>query len=237
MVKDQLFGEAKTEPALTFVLARFDGILGLGFRSIAVDGVATVFDNAVAQGLLPAPVFSFYLNRDASGSVGGEVLFGGINENYYTGPINYVPLTNETYWQIAIDDISSVNDLSIDCTRGCKGIVDTGTSLIAGPTASIDQIQSYIGAEKIIGGQYVVSCDAIDTLPDVTFTIAGNKYTLTGRDYVVSISQMGQSICISGFMGIEVPAGPLWILGDIFIGKYYTVFDQGNKQIGFAQAK
>lgn len=222
---------------MTFVLARFDGILGLGFRSIAVDGVATVFDNAVAQGLIPEPLFSFYLNRDASGSVGGEVLFGGINQDHYSGSINYVPLTNETYWQIAIDGISSGESLSIDCSTGCKGIIDTGTSLIAGPSELIEQIQAKIGAERIIGGQYVVPCDGIDSLPDVTFTIGGNTYTLSGKDYVVSVSQLGQSVCISGFMGIEVPAGPLWILGDIFIGKYYTIFDQGNKRIGLAQAK
>ena len=38
-------------------------------------------------------------------------------------------------------------------------------------------------------------------------------------------------------MDIPAPAGPLFILGDAFLRKYYSVYDLGTNSVGLALAR
>lgn len=58
---------------------------GLGWPRIAVGGAVPPFHNAIAQGVVKEPVFSFWLNRNDPEGAGGELVFGGSDPKHYVG--------------------------------------------------------------------------------------------------------------------------------------------------------
>ncbi|KAK3021734.1 hypothetical protein RJ639_046080 [Escallonia herrerae] len=375
IVKNQEFIEATREPSVTFLVAKFDGILGLGFREISVGNSTPVWYNMVKQGLVKEPVFSFWLNRKTEEEEGGELVFGGVDPNHYKGKHTYVPVTQKGYWQFNMGDVVIDGKPSGYCSSGCAAIADSGTSLLAGPTPVITMINHAIGASGVVSqeckavvdqygqtimdmllsevrvgscfksfrfgyvgiiiiigvslgdaahaepacflkiifsyvdlmktgyvlhskgiesfvdqknsrssglhddamcsvcemtvvwmqsqlrqnqtqdrilnyvnelcerlpspmGESAVECGKISSMPKVSFTIGGKVFDLSAKEYILKVGEGAAAQCISGFTALDVPPphGPLWILGDVFMGRYHTVFDYGNLRIGFAEA-
>ncbi|KAG6015720.1 saccharopepsin [Claviceps lovelessii] len=229
-IKDQDFAEATQEPGLAFAFGRFDGILGLGYDTISVNHIVPPFYNMIDQKLLDKPVFAFYLGSSDEGSV---ATFGGIDESHYTGKIEYIPLRRKAYWEVDIDSIAFGDEVAE--LEGTGAILDTGTSLNVLPSSLADLLNSEIGAKKGWNGQYTIDCGKVASLPDITFNLAGSNYSLPASDYILEL----QGTCVSTFQGMDIPepAGPLIILGDAFLRRYYSVYDLGRNAVGLARAK
>lgn len=228
----QAFGLSLEEPGRFMEHAVFDGILGLGYPNLGLQGVTPVFDNLWIQGLIPQNLFAFYLSsKDEKGSV---LMLGGVDPSYYHGELHWVPVSKPSYWQLAVDSIS-MNGEIIACDGGCQGIMDTGTSLVTGPRSSILNIQNLIGAKASGDGEYFLKCDTINTLPDIVFTIDSVTYPVPASAY---IRKDHSHNCRSNFEeSTDDPSDPeLWVLGDVFLRLYFTVFDRANNRIGLASA-
>lgn len=210
-----------------YVMSKFDGILGLAFPRISVGDARPVLLSAIDQDLLDEPVFAFSLGDNED----GELSIGGYDESKFEGELHPVKLISETYWEIAVDGITA-GETSLSSST--TAIVDSGTSLLIGPPLLVTQLAHSMGAHANIVGEYFIDCDKLDSLPELVFTIDDREYSLDGIDVVLQT----QGVCLLGIAGMNLgPGAPKWILGDVFMRKYYSVFNYGNSTVSFAVAK
>jgi len=229
-----LFGEVTKEAADVFGDAPFDGIIGFGPPGAAIDKTPMPMQMLVDQKKIEHNIFAAYL---ASGGKSGSTLsLGGPDNSFYTGDITYVPVAKAAkllpYWLVSASDISVGSKSTGACgwLLGCEMVVDTGTSVLAGPSSSLDPIITMIG-------NVTDDCSNVDKLPTITFTLGGKDFDL-GPDYYVirAKGDSGKDECQLGIQSINAGV-PIWILGDPFLRKFYTIWDAEQQRIGFATAK
>ena len=235
-VPSVVFGEVTNEPGAVWEIVPFDGICGMGLPGIAVDQVETPFSYLMASAKLTSNTFSFYLSSDGKDT--SVLTLGGSDSKYYTGEFTMLPtqkfLGNAGYWLINGDDIK-VDGVSIGSCKGwlsgnkCKMVVDTGTSVLTGPTKKLAPIIAKIG-------NVAADCSNTHTLPNITFTFGGTDFVLEPEFYVIRARDNEQSPyqCQLGMQAMDQLG--LWILGDPFLRKYYSTYDPVNSKVGFATA-
>lgn len=212
----------------------FDGICGMGFPEIAVDGVRTPMQALAASGQLEKQVFSFHLG-DLNGDGSGELLIGESDTSNHASQMIYVDLFPGSdvknnplagYWTVKLGGMS-VNGHMVSTVP--YAIVDSGTSFIAGPDADVEQIASMFGILEKQNGLYVVSCSKLEGAV-FKFLIGGNAYGLDARDLAYRVPEQNGACMLALMSG----SGGMWILGDTFMRKYFVEFDWENRRVGFA---
>ena len=195
-ITQQKFGEIINEMGNVFEQGHFSGILGLAFPKMAAYGVVPVFDNIMAQKLLKQNLMAFYYSVDEDTE--GEITVGYIDPKRFTGKLTYYKVIDQFYWTIRLDDIR-LGDKSLGlCPLGCKAIVDTGTSLIAGPTNSIKTLLKAIGIDR--------NCKNYDIGKPLIFVLDGDEYSLNVSDYILKKEMFGRKTCRTLAMPLDVPA-------------------------------
>uniref|UniRef100_K3XBE9 Peptidase A1 domain-containing protein n=1 Tax=Globisporangium ultimum (strain ATCC 200006 / CBS 805.95 / DAOM BR144) TaxID=431595 RepID=K3XBE9_GLOUD len=208
---------------------KYDGFFGLGFD--AKTGIKLPLHALVDSGVLDEPVFAFNLAKNSGGS---EIMFGGANKDHYSGPITYASVIRINSWTIKLDDVLVTGKRM---TKHRRAIIEPGTQLIYAPGDEVDALASLVGATRV-GLFYEISCAAPG--PEIVFAIGGTHFTLTKDEYTLQ-PEDGSDKCRWAINSMSF-TGNTWWLGQVFIEKYYAVFNYGDgtagsRRIGFALRK
>jgi len=141
--------------------------------------------------------------------------------------IVWAPVKVESWWQVAIDDITFNNMPKGLCNGACQVAVDTGTSMLAGPSDLVDKLSNMVNAKD--------DCSNFNELPNLGFQIGDTVLNLKPDDYM----DRSAAGCSFSLMALDVPPpkGPVFIFGDPFLRRFVTIYDRSKPAVGFAVAK
>lgn len=222
---------------------KFDGVLGLGLESLALNPEFNFFGQLAKKSR--DATFGYFLSR--TDQVASEISFGGHDARRVASELAWVPVHRPElgFWQIQVRSVSVAGTALPLCEEGdCVAIADTGTSLLGAPRQVAQRLHVLL-ARKVPGDPADLDCREFRG-PDLVFELVdGVKLTLGPEDYSrasamqVRQNQTTQLICRASLLpvdGDDVLGPTTWILGEPALRKYYTAYDWGRQRIGFALA-
>ena len=221
-----------------FAVDKFDGILGLGFHTMSPEGLETPLESLFREKKIDKLLFAFYLPTDPEAV--GELTIGFADPARHEGSLFWADVKSWFYWEF--DFRLSVGDQDVMRT---SGVPDSGTSFLIGPAAQVAETAKLIGATTMpFSLDYYVPCRSIPDLPELRFSVRSlflrRTLVLRGEDYVKQrgpLAAMGYCALAIEPFGTEMDENNMWILGEVFMRKIFTVFDQTNRKIGLAPAR
>ncbi|KAJ3241768.1 hypothetical protein HDU81_010412 [Chytriomyces hyalinus] len=221
----------------------------------------TIMHHLIEKGLLALPVFSLWLGTsgpDSENANGGELTLGGIDTARIKGDVFYTQVSNAIlngyFWSPQLS-MFSVAGKTTTLPNQTYAIVDSGTSFIHVDRVSFNSVilpALQAGTTQATGtefkdGNTVVPCANAKYLPSfgVSFSDKNSTFlTIDASQLVLRKSFLDekgvkQQICVIGITPDAVNAGnagTLWVLGQVFLRSFYSVYDfsQGGR-VGFAQ--
>jgi hypothetical protein len=221
------FVAVTSESREPFASFDFDGVLGLALHHLSRGPQFSTLERLKDTERLHQSIYAVFLSSAESSVEVSEITFGSIKNSHMASDLHWVPVSRQTgYWEVKIDDIT-IDDRPQDLCANCYVAVDTGTSELAGPSPIIQKLAIMLNVQA--------DCSNFHQLPRLGFLVKGQILNLEPKEYVDEATDS----CEVSLMPLDVPPprGPLFIFGIPFLEKFYTVYDNVNKQIGFAVAK
>jgi len=215
-----------------------DGILGLAFNTLSSNH-PTLIDTLKTQGIIKDAVFGVYLNDNGysedTTDLQSNMMLGGYDVEKYThnGTLTFLKVySNIGFWAVSLEGVS-YGSQALTLTS-VMAIVDTGTSYLIGPQSEVSQfLQPLLAAGMCSSTVSGVVCDcgnrySLSDYSDLSITLGGYSFTVPAETYMWQ--QGTQCVMLVG----SIQDMGMWILGDVFLRNYYTVFDMDNQRVGFA---
>ncbi|TDH71141.1 hypothetical protein CCR75_003507 [Bremia lactucae] len=220
-----------------------DGLLGLAFDGLSTFSHPPFFFALLEQHADLDSMFAFYLSPYPN-SLGSELHVGGYDKELLTSLNATWQLTDVlpqfgqwTFWRIHLHRVN-VGRHGNACPDGCVAFVDSGTSLIGIPGTLylnfLYQVATFAQNQGCYCGfvQYGFQCFlcAPQDFPPLHLGIGHQHfYTLEGPDYTLCVG-------LTCIVLVQPSGQDMWVLGDVFMKKFYSLYDVEKKQIGFACA-
>ncbi|KPM42369.1 hypothetical protein AK830_g4216 [Neonectria ditissima] len=241
-----------------------DGIFGLAppgssvFSQAFNRSFSTTFWSLVADGRVPEPLFSLYLNSGRD-SASGELTLGGVDASKYDGDVAWVDF-NSTITGLAgewfIDNPAFYvngkpvrNSKTAAAFPGGVALLDTGTAYVMAPDRqTAKDLYAAVSPEiKPLGdlGVWGAPCAVMEELaPELTFAVgAGDavvNLTMPRDAFNLGEHEAHPGMCQGVVLHSPTPISDLasvWVVGSPVLKGYYTVWQGEKLQLGVAELK
>ena len=157
----------------------------------------------------------------------------GVYRSYVVGALQADPGLPFEMWRLR--ELVQMDGAAVNGSAVVSGpvdvIVDTGTTLVVGHSDHVAAIYAAIPGARpsmdIGDGMYKIPCN---NTVGVDLSFGGRAFTIPAD--VLNFGPSGEDgVCLGGIVAGD---DRFWIIGDVFLRTVYSVYDVGNKRVGFA---
>lgn len=220
-IPDLEFGDATQAEDITY------GILGIGFKLL--EAASSKYSNLPYAlkdyGIIDKVAYSLYLGD--KGSQSGTVLFGGIDNDKYSGSLVELPIQSSNRLDVTLKSIGGLS-VNADYT------LDSGSTISTLPPTLLYRLAQQLGTDGYTSGIYY--WNNCDDVKDVTLDFDGISITIPKKDMTIELTYTNGDKFPGCGMAFQSNS-QYFILGDNFLRQVYAVYDLEDKKISLAPVK